>query len=170
MSTQHSLFQEMDGRSPTSWAQLLGQPVVDAIHQILEATPHSVDSLLKELSDAGHTPLRRSVRMFLEEAVENGFARRYGSDTWAMPPQLTGEEAKNHFLLRYRGMSQRDAILDFLGDGSKAFSEPEIVRGVLVGGIPADPQHFRITVYQVMRELEGKGKVCRQGDGWRAIS
>ena len=87
-----------------------------------------------------------------------------------MPPRLTGEEAKSHPLLRYRDMSQRNAILDFLGDGSQAFSESEIVSGVLVAGIPADPQHFRITVYQVMRELEGKRKVRREGARWRALA
>lgn len=154
---------------PTSWFQLLGEPVIDAIQNILGAAAHSVDSLLKELTDRGHTPSRHLVRRFLKEAAENDLARRYGSDTWAMPPNLTGEEAKNHPLLCYRDMSQRNAILDFLGDGSQAFSEPEIVRGVLVGGIRADPQYFRITVYQVMREFESKGKVRRAGVGWRAI-
>ena len=137
MSIQHSLELQTRMRSPTNWSQLLGEAIVRAIQRILEAAPHSVDSLLKELTDCGHTPSRRSVRAFLEEAVEKGLARRYGTDTWAMPPKLTGEEAKSHPLLRYRNMSQRNAILDFLGDGSQGFSESEIVRGVLVGGIPA---------------------------------
>lgn len=156
-------------QSPTSWSQLLGEPVVHTIQKILEAAPHSVDSLLKELTERGHAPMRRSVRTFLEEAAENGLLRRYGSDTWAMPPRLAGEAAKSHPLLRYRDVSQRSAILDFLGDGSRSFSESEIVRGVLVGGIPADPNHFRITVYQVMREMESNKMVRRDGGRWWAI-
>jgi len=149
---------------------LLGAPAVGAIQEILEGAPHSVDSLLKELHERGHAPLRRSVRTFLEEGAQAGLVRWCGSDTWVMPPDLVGEEARNHPLLRYRDMPQRAAMLDVLGDGSRAFSEQEIVKGVVVGGLPVDPLHFRITVYQVMREFERNGKAVRTGGGWRAIT